>query len=290
MIAEATKARVGFLPAAANSVGAYLAGALPDRLPGARPADVPGPNAAAMLQNPPKACLLWGVEPAYDLGDPSAAAEALAKADFVVACTSHRAPSLDAADLMLPIAAFAETSGTYVNADGTWQGFRGAVAPPGEARPGWKVLRVLGNLVGLDDFEYGSSEEVCNELRAACEDAKPNNDPRGDLKVEPTAATEGLLRIGSVPIYATDMLVRRAPALQRTPSQGTFGAFMNLEQANALGLAEGDLVTVRQDGAAAKTTVSVDAAVPAGCVRVPSAVAGSEALGVQIGPVTVEKA
>ncbi len=150
VIADATKARVGYLPTAANSVGAYLAGALPHVLPGAKPADAAGLSAAAMLAQPRNLYLLWGLEPGYDLANPALAARAFSASDFVVACTGFRSPSLEAvADIMLPIAAFAETSGTYVNAGGAWQGFRGVVVPPGEARPGWKLLRVLGNLPGL---------------------------------------------------------------------------------------------------------------------------------------------
>jgi NADH-quinone oxidoreductase subunit G len=292
VIAEATKARVGFLPAAANAVGAHLAGALPHVLPGAAAAEPPGADALAMLTEPRRGYLLWGLEPAYDLIDPAAADAAFGRADFVVACTAYRAPSIEAAaDLMLPIGGFAETSGTFVNAEATWQGFRGAVAPPGEARPGWKVLRVLGNLLGLDGFDYVSSAEICDEVRAASEGVKPGNDPRGDLKsVSLAPPAEGLYRIGDVPIYALDALVRRAPALQRTPSAGAFGVYLNPEQASALGLADGDEVAVRQNGAVAAARVSLDSAVPPGCARIPAAVAGSEALGLQIGVVSVEKA
>jgi NADH-quinone oxidoreductase subunit G len=292
VIAEATKCRLGFLPAAANSVGAHLAGALPHVLPGAAPAEPAGADALAMLREPRKAYLLWGLEPAYDLIDPTAAASAFEQADFVVACIPFRAPSIEAAaDLMLPIAGFAETSGTLVNADAEWQGFQGAVAPPGEARPGWKVLRVLGNLMDLEGFDYLSSRQVRDEVRAACEGVKPSNEPRGDLKgAALTTTAEGLHRIGNVPIYALDALVRRAPALQRTPSAGAFGVYLNPEEAAGLGVADGEQVSVRQNGTAVAARVVLDAAVPAGCARIPAAVVGSEALGLQIGPVSVEKA
>lgn len=290
VIAKATKAQIGFLPAAANSVGAYLAGALPHVAPGAELAQSAGLTASGMLEDPRKAYLLWGIEPAYDLGNPSRALKALDGADFVVACTAHRSPSLEqVADVMLPIAAFAETSGALVNAAVTWQSFRGVVAPQGEARPGWKLLRVLGNLLDLSGFDYSSSADVLAELQGLCEGAKPDNSPRGDLKVEPQGAAAGLTRIGNVPIYAVDSLVRRAPALQRTPSAGAFGAFLSAAEAAALGLAVGDTVEVQQNGTAAKAQVGLDDAVPAGCVRIPAGVVGSEALGDQIGPVSVTK-
>jgi len=290
VIAEATKARVGYLPAASNSVGAYLAGALPHVLPGAQLSETGGASAAEMLAHPRPAYLLWGIEPAYDLGNPAQALQTLDQAEFVAACTTHRSPSLEqTADVMLPIAAFAETSGTFVNAYVSRQSFRGAVAPPGEARPGWKLLRVLGNLLELEGFEQISSEDVLAELQERCDSAKPNNKPRGDLKVEPQGTADGLARIGNLPIYAVDALVRRAPALQHTPAAGRLGAFLCSTEASALGLAEGDLVEVRQNGFSARMPVGLDEAVPTGCVRIPAGVAGSETLGDQIGPVSITK-
>ena len=184
-----------------------------------------------------------------------------------------------------------DSSGTFVNAEVAWQGFRGAVAPPGEARPGWKVLRVLGNLLDLQGFEYVSSAQVCDEVRAAAEGVKPGNDPRGDLKgTALTTTAEGLYRIGNVPIYALDALVRRAPALQRSACAGAFGVYLNPEEAAGMGVADGDRVAVRQDGSAVEARVVIDEAVPRGCSRIPAAVAGSEALGAQIGPVSVAQA
>jgi len=290
VIAEATRARVGYLPAASNSAGAYLAGALPHVLPGAQLSETGGASAAEMLAHPRPAYLLWGIEPAYDLGNPAQALRALDQAEFVAACTTHRSPSLEqTADVMLPIAAFAETSGTFVNADVSRQSFRGAVAPPGEVRPGWKLLRVLGNLLDLEGFGQVSSEDVLAELQERCDSTKPDNKPRGDLKVEPQGVADSLARIGNLPIYAVDALVRRAPALQHTPAAGRLGTFLCSTEASALGLAEGDLVEVRQNGFSARMPVGLDEAVPTGCVRIPAGVAGSETLGDQIGPVSVTK-
>jgi NADH-quinone oxidoreductase subunit G len=294
VIGAATKAKVGYLPAGANGVGAYLAGALPAGLPGAQPADKPGLAAADMLAQPRKGYLLWGIEPDLDLGNPGQALRALGQAECVVACTAFRAPSLDAvADVLLPIAAFAETSGTFVNVEGAWQGFRGALAPPGEARPGWKVLRVLGNLLGLKGFEQDDSTEVREELRALCAQTKPDNALRGDLKALPQSlqgVAGGLYRVGTVPIYAVDPLVRRAQALQASPLATGFGVWLNPADAAGLGLKAGDRVAVRQDGAAVAADLSLDPALPTGSVRIPAGVPGSEALGDQIAAVTVSKA
>jgi len=291
VIADATKCKVGYLPAAANSVGGHLAGALPHLLPGARLAEQQGIPVAEMLAFPRKTYVLWGIEPELDLGNPVRAMEALGQADFVVAASAFRAPSLEAvADLLLPIGAFAETSGTFVNASTTWQFFQGAVAPPGEARPGWKVLRVLGNLLGLPGFAYRDTAEIRSELASLCAESRPSNAPIGDLKVEPRGLGEGLIRLGNVPIYAADPLVRRSPDLQRTPAMSSaFAAYLHPEQAGALGLASGDSVEAQQGGVAARARVVIDAAVPPGCVRLPAGVAGSESLGDQIAPVTLTK-
>lgn len=299
-IAQAAEAKVGYLPTAANSVGAYLAGALPHLAPGAQPSQAAGMSAAEMLAHPRPAYLLWGIEPAYDLGNPAQALQALNQAGLVVACTTHRSPSLEqTADILLPIAAFAETSGTFVNAGASWQSFRGAVAPPGEARPGWKLLRVLGNLLDLPGFEQVSSTDVLTELQGICSGPEPSNRPpsnrppdnrpQGNFKVEPRGSGSGLVRIGNLPIYAVDTLVRRASALQHTPTAVQLGAFLCSTEASKLGLTAGDLVEVRQNGFSARMPVGLDDAIPAGCVRIPAGVAGSEALGDQIGPVSMTK-
>lgn len=290
LLAETLKCKLGYLPVA-NGVGAHLAGALPHVLPGARAAGRPGVPVARMLDLPCKTWILWGIEPDLDMGNPSRAMEVLGEADFVVAASAFRSPSLESvADLLLPIGSFGETSGTFVNASGTWQSFSGAVAPPGEARPGWKVLRVLGNLLALSGFEHRDTAEIRAELAALCTGARPNNAPVGDLKVAPRGLGEGLIRVGNVPIYASDPLVRRALALQRTPvMDGVFAAALHPDQVSVMGLEVGDAVEVRQDGAAVQTRVIVDASVPPGCVRIPAGVAGSEALGDQIGPITLTK-
>lgn len=290
VIAKAAKIAWGFLPAAANGFGAYLAGALPHVEPGAKAASTPGAALNAMLAEPRKAYLLWNIEPGQDLVDPTLGSRALAQADFVVACVAHRGTSVEAvADLMLPIAAFAETSGTLINAELTWQAFRGVVTPPGEARPGWKVLRVLGNLLNLEGFEQVSSLQVADEVRGLCEGVTPSNALRGHVKAKPAAEAE-LWRLGNVPLYRLDALVRRAPALQSVPGAGCFSVHLHPVQASALDLAAGDAVTISQGEAVARSKIALSEAVPMGCARIPAAVAGSETLGVQIGPVVVAKA
>jgi NADH-quinone oxidoreductase subunit G len=137
----------------------------------------------------------------------------LSGAGFVVAATPYADETLKSvAHVLLPISTFVETSGTYVNFEGLWQSCAGAAKPLGEARPGWKVLRVLGNLAGVAQFDYQSSEEVREELRALCGNVAPTS-YQGTHEVKPGAA-EG--RVIDVPMYAVDAILRRAPSLQRT--------------------------------------------------------------------------
>ncbi|MBK1644477.1 NADH-quinone oxidoreductase subunit G [Thiocapsa imhoffii] len=292
LIADTAGAPLGYLPAAANSVGAHLAGAVPYGRPGGEAVDEPGLSVGAMLEASLETLVLWGIEPDRDLNDPRRAMRMCDAASFVVACSAFRAPSLEAvADVMLPIASFAETSGTFVNASGLWQSFQGAIAPPGEARPGWKVLRVLGNLLDQPGFDYRDARQVRDELAACCQEPPFDNHPRraaGGSKAKRAAAPK-LMRVGPVPIYATDPLVRRAPALQSTPIPGAaFGVYLHPAQAQALGVEATQSVLVSQDGdEAVAATVVLDDAVPMGCARIPAGVSGSERLGAQMGPVEI---
>jgi NADH-quinone oxidoreductase subunit G len=215
-LAVTSGATLGRIAEGGNGVGAYLAGVLPHREAGGRALATPGLNARQMLREPLRAyLLLGGIEPSIDTLDPEAL-RTLGRSEFVVAVTPFASEEMKAvAHVMLPMGTFAETSGTFVNCEGVWQSQRGAAAPVGEARPGWKVLRVLGNLMGLAGFEYQSSEEVLEEVRAACAELHPA--PYQGTHVvgaAPGGADEpGLI---DVPMYQVDALVRRARSLQRT--------------------------------------------------------------------------
>jgi len=212
-LAAKTGATLGFLPEGGNAAGAAIAGALPHRLPGGRPNPRPGLDVVRMLESPLSACvLLGGIEPAQDIGLPGAEA-ALAGCRRVIAVTPFADPSTTAiARVMLPMGTFAETAGSYVSVEGRWQEFNGCAQPVGEARPGWKILRVLANLLGLEGFAYESCPEVLAELRSAAAGAAYDGrfvTSRG-VRAERRGTTSGL------PIYGVDAIVRRAPALQRT--------------------------------------------------------------------------
>jgi NADH-quinone oxidoreductase subunit G len=288
-VAAASGASLGFLPEAANSVGARLAGALPHRGPAGRRADPAGAAAGELLSAPRKGVLLLGLEPNADCWDPARAQASLHASELVVALTAYRSQSLEScADIMLPIAGFAETSGTYVNADGRWQGFRGAVAAPGAARPAWKVLRVLGNLLDLEGFDYVDSEQVRDELQALCAELTPDN-ALGAAVTEAPSGAAGLTRIGDVPLYALDPLVRRAEALQRTADAVRAGIRINPALAAALDLEGAERAVAVQGDTRAELPLEIDAAVPDDCVRIPAGVPGTGMLGGQFAAVTLEK-
>ena len=214
LLANLCDASVGQLTEGANSAGAYLAGAVPHRAPGGAPAGVVGLSAAGMLESPLKAYALFGgVDPANDL---SGATDALGAATLVVAATTHLPESLRAvAHVVLPVGTFAETSGTYVNAEGRWQSWPGAAKPLGVCRPGWKVLRVLGNLLSLRDFDYSSSEEIRDELKSLCGERSAPSVSAAASAAMPT----GNKPAGSwldIPPYQGDVLVRGSEALAKT--------------------------------------------------------------------------
>jgi NADH-quinone oxidoreductase subunit G len=276
-IAEHTGATLGVLPEAANSVGAGMM--------------LGGAAASDLLEGHRGAWLLLGLEPGRDLWDPAQGQAALSAADCVVALTAYRSPSLErSAHVLLPIATFAETSGSYVNAEGRRQSFAGATPPPGEARPAWKVLRVLGNRLQLEGFGFNSSSEVLAELEAALAEVKPDNGLAPDLGLEPRLHPDRPCRVGEVPIYALDPVVRRADALQRSADAQALGVSINGALAAGLGLASGDAVRVTQGGGSLILKVAIDDGIAADAVWVPAAVAGSEALGGQFGEVVLEKA
>jgi NADH-quinone oxidoreductase subunit G len=214
-LAEITGASFGQLAEGGNAAGAYLAGAIPHREAGGKAVSQPGLSASDMLRIPQKAYVLFGgVEPWSD-GNPEAA-KTLSKAEFVVAITPFASDQLrQVAHVLLPIGTFAETSGTYVNLEGVWQSQTGAAQPVGESRPGWKVLRVLGNLLDLGGFDYPSSDAVRDELRGLWADdvSPPAAGYEGNHRVSPSSSEASVVDIG---LYQTDALVRRAPSLQKT--------------------------------------------------------------------------
>ncbi len=291
-IAEATGCNLGLLPPGANVAGAHLVGVLPHRYPGGRPVEQAGLDAMTILAGNCKTLLLFDVDPEFDVANPALMKQALAGADKVVAISSFDSPWLrEHADIVLPLAAFGETSGTLVNLQGDWQSFCGVVEPKGEARPGWKILRVLGNLTGVSGFDFLSTEEVINEIRLEAAGMTPDNrlgTPVSTLKPELSESDE-LQRVGSVAIYDVDAMTRRSPALQATPDAWTPGARVHSSLAERLGLVAGDEVRLSQAGCSASLPLQLDDRVPDKCVWLPMGSPGSENLAAGFGPISLEK-
>jgi len=216
-IAAATGARFGSLSPGADAAGAHLAGLLPHRAQGGQGRSNPGAPAGSMLDTSLEAVVLVNIEPDADLSAIEDAPGKLRKQKYVIALTPFESEALlDVADLLLPIGTFAETSGTYVNAAGTWQSFVGVANPVGESRPAWKVLRVIGNLLGVAEFDYVTSTDVRDEIAGQLGEITPDNGYPGKHKLaKPNAADLPSAEI-DIPIYSVDGLVRRATALQLT--------------------------------------------------------------------------
>ncbi|MEO6696994.1 MAG: NADH-quinone oxidoreductase subunit NuoG, partial [Gammaproteobacteria bacterium] len=291
LIAELSGARFGHLPEAANSVGGWIAGAIPHREAAGKTVAAPGLDSHAMLTKGLKAYVLFGIEPEYDTADPAAALKSLNNAEFVVAVSAFNTKTMqNHADVLLPIGAYAETSGTFVNAEGRWQSFAGAVSPAGEARPGWKVVRVLGNLFAVKGFDYLSSEEVRDEIRSLVDQAGQQIPVGRWAPTELPGNTDGLMRIADVPMYAVDALVRRAQGLQETDEAQDAALRINSATARLAGLSAGQFAQARQGEARAVLAVEIDDRVADGCVLISAALPKSAGLGPAFGPITVERA
>lgn len=220
-LASITGASLGYISEGANSAGACLAGAQPHRGLGAEPVATPGLDARAVFEQPRQGYVLHNFEAEADCGDAERAVKTLRNAPFVAVLTPYATDTMKAyANVLLPIGTFAETSGTYVNAEGEWQSFTGVARPLGQSRPGWKVLRVLGNLLDLDGFEYNSSEDVRDELQRTIGEVAPDNAVNGSRQVAADAGTNGAGETQQVPMYEIDSVVRRSAPLQHTAAAG----------------------------------------------------------------------
>jgi len=205
----------------------------------------------------------------------------------VLSAYKHKA--LEYADVLLPIAPFTETSGTFVSCEGRVQTFKGAVKPLGEARPAWKVLRVLGTLLELDGFAMDTAEAVRDEVLAGIQVNSLDN-AISDVEVQASVPATGLQRVADVPIYAADAIVRRAPPLQATADAATPRAWMNTEEMNKLGIESGAEVRVGQGTGSVLLLAAADDKLPRGVVRVAAGHAATAALGAMFGTITVERA
>jgi NADH-quinone oxidoreductase subunit G len=278
-IAEQTGAKFGYFVEAANTVGGYLVNAT-------------SPNAAKLFAEPKKAYVLLNAEPGLDAANPQQALAALNGAEMVVAMSAFK-HGMDFADVLLPISPFSETAGTFVNCEGRAQSFNGTVKPLGETRPAWKVLRVLGNLLGLQGFDYENSEAIRDEALGKGEmdhAAKLSNVARLAPSAAKYSQAGGLERLANVPIHYADAIARRSEPLQRTADANAPLATLPAALAEQLGVKAGDLVTVTQGNGSVNLVAGVDSRLPANVVRVAAAHELTSVLGDMFGAITVAKA
>ena len=278
-------AKGGILPAAANSTGMHMMGVMPNST---------GMHARAMLEVPRKAYLIVNIEPELDCQHAALAKAAMEKAECVVALTAYKSQALEHADILLPIAPFTETSGTFMSMEGRVQSFTAVTRPLGECRPAWKVLRVLANTMGLSGFDYETSEQVKSAIFGGDKPSAVvwrnlNNNLKELVEIHVNIKHEGLQRIGEVPQYEADPIVRRSTPLQKTKYNIKPMARMCASQLAELGLVEGDVVLVKQDKGSAILTAKLDNHVAKGCVRVAAAHEDTVGLGDLMGDITVEK-
>jgi len=258
-IAECCEVALCALPGPANSQGAWLAGAVPDD---------GGLSAAGMLAQPRQAYLLMDVEPSLDIANPVQAMSALRSADKVVAISSVMGPDLaEVADIVLPLAAVPQTEGSYINLDGHRQRFSAAVAPSEQAKPGWKILRRLGEQLGLAGFDFIALEDLDHSLSM---DSTPA--PGAPVRWRVTS-NEGmrLSRVGDVPMYNGDALVRRSRPLQDTDHARPPLLRLHPNTARALAVTEAKSVRVQQSGQAAVFDLVLDDRVAEDAAWLPSA-------------------
>lgn len=276
-------ARFGFVGAGANSVGGYVASAVPSGL-----------NAYEMFKSQLKAYIFMGVEPELDCHNPLMVKSALASASLKVALTSFVTPALqNSMDVILPVSPFTETSGTFVNCEGRVQSFKGVTSPAGDSRPAWKVLRVLANLLDLGGFNYDSSTAVLAEVPGIQDGfvTKLSNELNGGASLRGCLASSplrGVQRIADVPIYFSDSLVRQASGLQRTNAACSPVARLNAYTRDCLELGSALRIKVSQGGPESLFNVVVDENVPNNCVCISAAHADCANLGDMFGMLSVE--
>ena len=291
-MAKRTGATLSIMTDGANSAGAWLAGAIPHRQAGGSNQVEAGLSAHEMLAKPRKAYILLNVEPDLDCANTHQAVEALKQAQFVVALSSYRNAALEAtANVIFPVAPFTETSGTFVNAMGAWQSFTGVAEPYGTTRPAWKILRVLGNFLHLDDFDYESSEAIKHEVKTLVEKMPAFQQAFTSLNAAEAKRPE-LMRLGELPIYSVDSLVRHATPLQEAQAhmEGDVAVIkLHPDVATAHQLQTGDQVTVRQQATQVVLPVVVDARVARGAAWIAGGIAATQCLGDLFGQIEIKK-
>ena len=296
VISENTGATLGYLAESANTAGAWLAGAIPHRQHAGAVLEEGGKNTEQMFDKLMKTFILLDVEPAFDCDNPKQACKQMEEADCVVSISPYLSGNmLEHADIILPSAAFSETSGTFVNVEGNWQSFNASTKSYEEARPAWKILRVLGNVLGVQGFDYVASSDVRDELKVAC-DAVAAVDNSFEVtgiytSLDKLVITDSILqRIGEVAEFGADSLVRRATSLQKSSPQQN-AVQLNSAEIIRLGLQDAldddQTVEVAQGATSISMPLKLNDTIPDGCALLASGTESSSILGSAFGSVEI---
>jgi len=288
-ITQSADATLGYLSESANSAGACLAGALPHRGPAGVASDAAGEHLGAIISSPHKLLLTFALNPLPDLHIASPLAD---NNESIIAISSFDNEFIQQqADLVLPLAAVLESSGSFVNVEGLWQSFKGCVQSHGESRQGWKILAALGQVMHPQEFDYSDSLAVRNELKSLCSDVALSNlcGIKSKNKKLPQASAQ-VEKIGFTPIYASDDMTRLSAALQATPlMRMQTSVSMNRKMATSSKLLDSEQVQVKQGKGTAVLPLRLDETVPDGCVTIPGGIDAVRHLTDAYGKVSLEK-
>ncbi|VEH85931.1 NADH dehydrogenase I chain G (plasmid) [Legionella adelaidensis] len=275
------------LTVGANSAGAWMAGMIPHRTVAGKSIEAKGLNVQEAIEAKLKGYLLLAAEPGYDFANPYLARQSMLAAEFVVVLSAFQNESIqDYADVILPIGPFGETSGTYINVDGTWQMAKGALQPFGEARPAWKILRVLANLLQRPGFEYTSTEEIVREIQTQAEVAASRKYSPFYPEALPVS-NQQLVRVGEWPLYRIDSIVRHAIPLQE--SAAAESACIRIHPSTADRLQLGENATVSQGDIEITLPLKRDERIAPDVVWVANAMPETADLGHSFAAITIKR-
>lgn len=290
-IAKVTNAHLGLMTDGANGAGGWLAGAVPHRHADGSPSLNIGLNAYEMFEKARKSYLLVNIEPDLDCANSYHAVEALKQAKCVIALSMYRNPILEKyAHVILPMAPFTETSGTFINVMGTWQSFNGVAKNYYASRPAWKILRALGNFLRLTGFDFETPEEVRHEVKSHMEKSSPTTVMLSQPNKFSSAKEKKLMRIGEIPIYSIDSLVRRAHPLQETQTimQGDVAVLrIHPETAQEVGVRDGEMAQIKQGAMKIQLPVMYDTRVALDSAWIPGGIPQTADLGDLIGEIHI---
>lgn len=280
-IAKNSHAKFGYLMEGCNTAGGYLANAIPGKN---------GKNALQILTQSHKAYILLNAEPELESYNPQIARATLDQSEMVVVMSAYK-HALDYAHVLLPITPFTETHGTFVNCEGVAQSFNNVVRPFKEARPAWKVLRMLGNLLNVPNFDYETSEAIRDEILGdqVFLQQRLNNFCNIMPNINNAINLNTLERIADVPIYFTDPIARRSVTLLQTLDGQPPKVWLSSTLAKQLKIINGDFVTIRQGLGHATLISNIDNTLPKNVVRIATAHISTIRLGGMFDEITVEK-